>query len=107
MPSLSPIKRMTGVARVPAQMRPTKTGRMSIPASSSSSAFDLPVAFFFRFVRMFPPIAELCLLEAWVELAGVNLWEDDVIVTPEVLLDSGVLGVRRIETSEVFRVVRW
>ena len=56
---------------------------------------------------MFPPIAELCLLEAWVELAGVNLWEDDVIVTPEVLLDSGVLGVRRIETSEVFRVVRW
>ena len=56
---------------------------------------------------MFPPIVELCLLEAWAELAGVIFWEDDVIVTPEVLLDSGVLGVRRVETSEVCLDVRW
>ena len=94
------------MARVPAQMRPTNTGRMSIPASSSSSAFDLPVDFFFRFVRTCPPIVELCLLEAWAELAGVIFWEDDVIVTPEVLLDRGVLGVRRVETSEVCLDVR-
>ena len=87
-------------------MRPTKTGRMSIPASSSSSALDLPVAFFFRFVRMFPPIVELCLLEAWPELAGVILWEDDVIVTPEGLLERGVLGVSRVEFSEVRLVVK-
>ena len=92
---------------------------MSIPASNSSSALDLPVDFFFRFVRTFPPIVELgllepavvlfvlCLLEAWAELTGVILWEDDVIVTPEGLLERGVLGVSRVEFSEVRLVVKW
>ena len=52
-------------------------------------------------------MVELGLLEAGAELAGLIFWEDDVIVTPEVLLDSGVLGVRRVETSEVCLDVRW
>ena len=90
-----------------------------MPASNSSSALDLPVDFFFRCVRTFPPIVELgllepavvlfvlCLLEAWAELTGVILWEDDVIVTPEGLLERGVLGVRRVEFSEVRLVVKW